>query len=327
MSNAVKWTDWGSVGSKDQSSKTRHARWVGRLQFAGCVLGLAGLAAVLPAPGMWPDQLAGLQQVPGERVAVVAVAEQAVLLAASVLVWALLLWSIAVAGALTAAGLPGIPGRCGRVLLSRIAPAAAGRLIAAAVGVSLIAGTSACAAPWATAGSQPGAATESSSTSAETAGAASITIDWPDAQDSAAGPIASTATAATPAMTPPPAMTPETTQQSPPFDTAPAEARPSDAGPTDTKPTDAGPTGPQPATATPAGAAAPAGPGAVTVRGGDSLWSIAKAAMPASATDADIDTAWRAWYAANQAVIGGDPNVIQPGQLLSPPTTSTENGR
>jgi len=342
MSNAVKWTDWGSVGSKDQSSKTRHARWVGRLQFAGCVLGLAGLAAVLPAPGMWPDQLAGLQQVPGERVAVVAVAEQAVLLAASVLVWALLLWSIAVAGALTAAGLPGIPGRCGRVLLSRIAPAAAGRLIAAAVGVSLIAGTSACAAPWATAGSQPGAATESSSTSAETAGAASITIDWPDAQDSAAGPVGSTATAATPAVTPPPTMTPETTQQSPPLDTAPAEAQPSDAAPTDTKPTDAqqtdaqpadarppdaGPTGPQPATATPAGAPAPAGPGAVTVRGGDSLWSIAKAAMPASATDADIDTAWRAWYAANQAVIGGDPNVIQPGQLLSPPTTSTENGR
>ncbi len=75
-------------------------------------------------------------------------------------------------------------------------------------------------------------------------------------------------------------------------------------------------------TGTPTSAApvSPASPdGEVVVLRGDSLWSIAAAHLPASATDADINTAWRAWYAANQTVIGADPDVILPGQRLVPP--------
>jgi len=329
MSNAVKWTDWRSFEPNGHRSESRRSAWLSRLQFAGCVIGLAGLAAVLPAPGSWPAQLAGPHTVAGERVAVVAVAEQAVLLAASVLVWALMLWSIAVAGALTAAGLPGLPGRYGRILLSRIAPAAAGKMIAAAVGVSLIAGTSACAAPWATAGSQPDA-TAIGSSAPQPPASASITIDWPEAQASAAGPALTTPTSpASPTSAPPTAQEAPgeeaTGEESPQPSAAIPPARADQAAPA---PTD-GPMTAEPAAAPPAAstAPAPAGRGAVTVRPGDSLWSIAKAAMPAPATDSEIDTAWRAWYAANEAVIGSNPNLIEPGQLLSAPTTPTESGR
>jgi nucleoid-associated protein YgaU len=65
--------------------------------------------------------------------------------------------------------------------------------------------------------------------------------------------------------------------------------------------------------------AAGSGTEAVTVRPGDSLWAIAQRALPPPATDDDIDTAWHAWYVANIAVVGDDPDMIQPGQVLLPP--------
>jgi nucleoid-associated protein YgaU len=68
--------------------------------------------------------------------------------------------------------------------------------------------------------------------------------------------------------------------------------------------------------AQPAGNAEP-----VVVRGGDSLWSIAADRLPPDSSAADIDSAWRAWYFANERVIGDNPDLIQPGQLLLPPTT------
>ena len=57
----------------------------------------------------------------------------------------------------------------------------------------------------------------------------------------------------------------------------------------------------------------------VTVLPGDTLWSVAQHHLPPDATDQEIDTAWRAWYSANVQVIGADPDLIQPGQLLLPP--------
>jgi nucleoid-associated protein YgaU len=63
----------------------------------------------------------------------------------------------------------------------------------------------------------------------------------------------------------------------------------------------------------------------VLVQPGDTLWSIARARLPPGASDSDIDTAWRAWFVTNASVIGGDPNLILPGQSLLPP--NTENGR
>jgi hypothetical protein len=57
----------------------------------------------------------------------------------------------------------------------------------------------------------------------------------------------------------------------------------------------------------------------VTVRTGDSLWSIAAAHLGHDASAAAIATAWPRWYAENRHVIGNDPSLIRPGQRLRPP--------
>lgn len=57
------------------------------------------------------------------------------------------------------------------------------------------------------------------------------------------------------------------------------------------------------------------------VRPGDSLWAIAATRLPEGATDADIDRYWRAIYAANASLIGDNPDLILPGQLLRLPTS------
>jgi nucleoid-associated protein YgaU len=49
------------------------------------------------------------------------------------------------------------------------------------------------------------------------------------------------------------------------------------------------------------------------------LWDLAAARLGPEAGDAEIDAAWRADYAANRAVVGPDPDLILPGQVLSMP--------
>jgi hypothetical protein len=58
----------------------------------------------------------------------------------------------------------------------------------------------------------------------------------------------------------------------------------------------------------------------VTVRRGDTLWDLAAAYLPPEATDAEIATACRRWHTANRNVIGPDPDLILPGQVLTVPT-------
>ena len=65
-------------------------------------------------------------------------------------------------------------------------------------------------------------------------------------------------------------------------------------------------------------------PGAreVTVRSGDSLWSIAAAALGPFASDADIAREWPRLYASNREAIGANPHFLRPGQVLVlPPGT------
>lgn len=64
-------------------------------------------------------------------------------------------------------------------------------------------------------------------------------------------------------------------------------------------------------------------PATVVVHRGDTLWSIAARELGPEATDAQIDTAWHRWYAANRGVIGNDPDVILPGQQLQAPPART----
>lgn len=70
----------------------------------------------------------------------------------------------------------------------------------------------------------------------------------------------------------------------------------------------------------PAPRADPQAQDAVAVRRGDTLWDIAARHLPAGALDADIAAAWPRWHAANATVIGDDPDLLLPGQLLRVPT-------
>lgn len=61
-------------------------------------------------------------------------------------------------------------------------------------------------------------------------------------------------------------------------------------------------------------------PDGVVVHRGDTLWSLAARQLGPDATDAEIAVHWPRWYAANRAVIGPDPDLIRPGQVLVPPS-------
>jgi nucleoid-associated protein YgaU len=57
----------------------------------------------------------------------------------------------------------------------------------------------------------------------------------------------------------------------------------------------------------------------VAVRPGDSLWTLAARHLGPGATAAQVADAWPRWWAANRDVVGDDPDLLRPGQLLRPP--------
>lgn len=63
----------------------------------------------------------------------------------------------------------------------------------------------------------------------------------------------------------------------------------------------------------------------VVVKPGDTLWSIAATELGPNATPEDIAARWPAWYAANRELIGPDPDLILPGQVLRIPAAATGN--
>ena len=61
-------------------------------------------------------------------------------------------------------------------------------------------------------------------------------------------------------------------------------------------------------------------PSTVVVQSGDTLWAIARARLGSSADVATTAREVDRWHATNREVIGGDPDLIHPGQRLDPPS-------
>ncbi len=58
----------------------------------------------------------------------------------------------------------------------------------------------------------------------------------------------------------------------------------------------------------------------VVVQPGDCLWELARRHAPGATSDLDVARLTRAWHEINRSVIGPDPDVLRPGQVLAIPT-------
>lgn len=75
-----------------------------------------------------------------------------------------------------------------------------------------------------------------------------------------------------------------------------------------------------------AAAARPAPDLRVTVRAGDSLWSLMRSRFP-TADDPTLAVLVRRTYAANRAAIGPDPDLLHPGEQLRMPDARSHDDR
>ncbi|MDQ2740445.1 MAG: LysM peptidoglycan-binding domain-containing protein [Actinomycetota bacterium] len=304
-------------------------------QLLGSIAAVAALAMLLPMP--WAAIGAVTRSAKAGPDAS-AVAQTAMLAIASTAVWILLVWSATVAFCAGIGRLPGAAGAVGRLILARIAPALARRLVLTVVGAAMVSGVAGygTAAAATTSGSSHQAnAHQGNASGQQLVGSAdparswiavegstvqlgagstqprsgavtdlgSVNLDWPDgrAADQLGG-IPGPQDAPTPAPT---ARTHPAARSDPAGDRA--EKQPAPAVNVDW-PSGTGVRG-----------------GEVVVLRSDSLWSIAARHLPGDASDAEIDRTWHQWYSANSAVLGSDPNLIFPGQILLAPTLGTDD--
>ena len=69
-------------------------------------------------------------------------------------------------------------------------------------------------------------------------------------------------------------------------------------------------------------------PHTVTVRPGDTLWTLAGAQLGSAATDWEIAREWPRWHAHNLRHIGPEPGNLRPGTVLRvPPPENTAADR
>lgn len=199
-----------------------------------------------------------------------------------VIVWWALSFVVAVAAALL--------DRSGRVRAAsaagKFAPGFMRRLVMAAVGLQLL------TAPLASASAQPSVPGTAAATS-------SASVAWTPE------PVPGTAGTALPRIDPGPAMPPAPGMQAVPN----PQWRP-------LRPA----VEPGPLAGRPLRDRQPTGEAAeVTVRPGDSLWSLSEARLGPYASDVDIALDWPRLYQANRDIIGGNPNLLRPGQVLRLP--------
>ena len=63
----------------------------------------------------------------------------------------------------------------------------------------------------------------------------------------------------------------------------------------------------------------PVVPQLVEVRPGDSLWSLTAGLLPEDVADRTVVAGWPLLHAANRRVVGADPHLLRPGQVLRVP--------
>jgi resuscitation-promoting factor RpfA len=221
----------------------------------------------------------------------------------------LLLWLAFGAVVQTAVALRGRRGRPAgplAALADRITPALTRRLVATALGAGVVCGT---ALPASALAVDPGwapvpAVSAPADGLADSSAAAAAPTQTPGTTPAPTQSPSATQ-GATPGATPTPGATqPAGEAWQAPRPTAPVTGVDADLGPLEVAPRE--------------GAMADE---AVVVRRGDTLWDIAASTLPSGASDAQIAVEWPRWYAANAAVIGANPDHIEPGMRLVPPGT------
>lgn len=219
--------------------------------------------------------------------------------AATLISWACLTWFAAALVLEAAAHLPGGLGGGCRAVARRVMPTVLRRLAQAALGLTMVAGPV----------SATGGATAAGPSNVPTALAAPVHgfgHDSGDAQPSLDRPLS----VASPAN-----LANRATAASP----APAAGAELDRPWTGYLPPP--PRAPRVVAAAPPGVLVHRGPAddGYAVRRGDALWDIVARHLGPQATAADVARAWPRWYAANRSVIGPDPSLIRPGEVLHPP--------
>jgi hypothetical protein len=232
-----------------------------------------------------------------------------------------------------ASRLPGAAGRASAVACRALLPRAVRGLIAGSAGLGVLLAPVAAGAA-STHGSLPRPATAVPAPGWPVTppdGAPTTTATPPSDATSSTAPPSDTGG---PSSVPPPVWPATPSTATPPTVTPPAHpptTNPPSAAPTGGRdsgtprpsarpgPADAPPSSPPPAHGQPT---AGGSSGHVTVQPGDCLWLIAARRLGPQASAAQIDAEWPRWYAANEGVVGADPGLIRPGQVLHAPPSA-----
>jgi hypothetical protein len=314
---------------------------VNRISWLGAV-GLDAVAVACLRPH-W-HELAGRLVAPHAWVAR-AGADRAAASLGCVALWFVALWLALGFAAAFATALPGRLGAASRYLAARLLPAALLRTVAGAAGLSVLIAPVAGDAkavhgppPVPARGTASLAAHPGPSWPTDSAPLPRMQVGWPT--DRPRGPHASHA-APMPAPVLPTTSEPSSTPAAPPGSTRipPTSVPPSPGEPSHSSPSLPTPTGPTdsqrgalpqaPHRGGPGRPGSPLAPSAgrdeVQVRPDDCLWLIAAQRLGPDASPSAVAAAWPQWYAANEQVIGPDPSLLQPGEVLHAPT-GTEQG-
>ncbi|HWV78235.1 MAG TPA: LysM domain-containing protein [Isoptericola sp.] len=279
---------------RDASARSsRTATGLGRLVALTAVAAVAGTALLLRAATLAPRSVTAAGGLTVDRWVELAV------LAAGLLAAAWLALSGALALACVAASRLGGRWRAGEVAVERLAPAAVRRIVRSAVGVGV--GTGLALAPTVALAADPAPV-------APAADGASVVLDlgWQptdaDAQPSAP-PTDRESLGAADAAAPPAAPAVEDPDEA--ADDVPGEELAAAPVSRQAAETDAG--------------AVTDDDGTHVVLRGDTLWDIAARSLGGSPTDAEILREVTRWHAENRDVIGADPDLLLPGQILRAP--------